>query len=221
LIEDAAEVIGQKYYDKQCGSFGEVSTFSFYPNKHITTGEGGMVLTDCPNIADKARELRNLCFNQRRRFVHDRLGWNLRMTNMQAALGLAQLEQLDDFIEKKHHIGSKYHEILKNTFGLRLPVEKTSYSKNIYWVFGIVLEKNISMNACEAMSKLNDLGVGCRPFFYPLHKQPFLSSYGIEINEKFLNSEYISTNGFYIPSGLALTDYEIERVASALIKILN
>jgi perosamine synthetase len=101
LIEDFAEQIGQVYKNKLCGSFGDISTVSFYPNKHITTGEGGMILTDDDKLAEKCRELRNLCFQPKKRFVHEELGWNLRMTNLQAAVGIAQLEQLDRFVKKK------------------------------------------------------------------------------------------------------------------------
>ena len=112
LIEDSAEMIGQTYHGKPCGSFGDISTVSFYPNKHITTGEGGMVLTDDDDLALQCRELRNLCFKPGKRFVHERLGWNLRMTNLQAALGVAQLERLDLFLEKKRSIGRRYEELL-------------------------------------------------------------------------------------------------------------
>ncbi len=99
IIEDAAEMHGQTYYEKPCGSFGDISTFSFYSNKLITTGEGGMLVTDDEQLAMDCRSLRNLCFQPKKRFVHERLGWNYRMTNLQAALGLAQLERLDEFVQ--------------------------------------------------------------------------------------------------------------------------
>jgi perosamine synthetase len=108
IIEDAAEMHGQTYRGRPCGSFGELSAFSFYANKHITTGEGGMIVTDDGQLADRCRSLRNLCFVPEKRFVHEELGWNFRMTNMQAALGLAQLEQLDEFVKKKRRMGTRY-----------------------------------------------------------------------------------------------------------------
>ena len=122
IIEDAAEMHGQTYRDKPCGSFGDVSTFSFYPNKHITTGEGGMVVVNDDRLADRLRAMRNLCFKPERRFVHDELGWNYRMTNLQAALGVAQLERLDEFVERKRTIGRTYNALLAGTPGLQLPI---------------------------------------------------------------------------------------------------
>ena len=112
VIEDAAQMIGQTYRGEPCGSFGDISTFSFYPNKHITTGEGGMVVTNDDQLSEDCCSLRNLCFQPEKRFVHERLGWNLRMTNMQAALGLAQLEQLEEVVERKRHMGNLYNELL-------------------------------------------------------------------------------------------------------------
>ena len=112
VIEDAAEAIGLDYKDRPCGSLGDISAFSFYPNRHITTGEGGMVLTDDDKIAELCQGSRNLCFNESRRFRHERIGWNFRMTNIQAAIGLAQLEKLDQTISRKRWIGNKYNELL-------------------------------------------------------------------------------------------------------------
>merc|ERR1719181_934172 len=122
VIEDSAEMIGQTCMGRPCGSFGDVSTMSFYPNKHITTGEGGMALTDSPELAERCQQLRNLCFDSRkRRFVHEDLGWNYRMTNLQAALGLAQLQHLDEAVARKREVGRLYSELLKDCPGLILP----------------------------------------------------------------------------------------------------
>ena len=140
IIEDAAEMHGQTYKGKPCGSFGDISTFSFYPNKLVTTGEGGMVLTDDPVLAEKCRSLRNLCF-QKKRFVHEELGWNFRMSNLQAALGVAQLENLDDFVERKRRMGRRYSEMLSDISWLQLPLATTDYAKNIYWIYGLVLKR--------------------------------------------------------------------------------
>ena len=138
VIEDAAEMHGQTYNGRPCGSFGDISTFSFYPNKHITTGEGGMVMTDDEELAERCRMIRNLCFRKDVRYVHDEISDNYRFTNLQAAVGLAQLERLDEFVGKKRRMGSYYTEKLREIDGLILPLEKTDYADNIYWVYGIV-----------------------------------------------------------------------------------
>lgn len=212
LIEDAAEVIGQEYKGKKCGSFGDISTFSFYPNKHITTGEGGMVLTNSDHLAEKCRSLRNLCFKPERRFIHEEIGWNFRMTNLQAAIGIAQLEQLEDFLIKKRQIGNWYNELLSDINIIQKPLPKTSFSENIYWVYGIVLDSNLGKNAIEVMTALHSKGVGTRPFFYGLNRQPVFNKMGLFVNEKFQVTDYLSDYGFYLPSGLNLEKQDIELV---------
>lgn len=221
LLEDAAEVIGQKYYQRPCGSFGDISTVSFYPNKHITTGEGGMVLTDDENLAYKCRELRNLCFMHGKRFVHERLGWNYRMTNLQAAVGMAQLESLDKFIEKKHEIGKRYNENLNDVSGVILPLNQTKYATNIYWIYGLLIEKKLNLTSAEFMKKLGKMGVGTRPFFYPMHLQPVLKKIYNFDHYKLPNSEILYNKGFYLPSGLKITNNDIDIVSEAVVKILN
>ena len=166
VIEDAAEMHGQTYMGKSCGSFGDISTFSFYSNKHITTGEGGMIVTNDDEIAETCRSLRNLCFQPDRRFVHERLGWNLRMTNMQAAIGLAQLERLNEFVERKRLMGSLYNQLLHGVVGLHLPVQKTNYAENIYWVYGVTIDSKHSTDAKEVMNRLAKKGIGTRPFLF-------------------------------------------------------
>ena len=169
MIEDAAEMIGQKYKDKPCGSFGHISTFSFYPNKHITTGEGGMCVTDDAQLTERCKSLRNLCFQRKQRFVHEELGWNYRMTNLQAALGCAQLENLDKHIIKKRKIGRHYNELLGDIKGLQKPLSETDYAENIYWVYGLVLDQSLPFDAREMMHRLAEKKIGTRPFFWPMH----------------------------------------------------
>ena len=216
IIEDAAEMHGQTYKGNPCGSFGDISTFSFYPNKHITTGEGGMLVTNDANLAEKCGSLRNLCFGKEKRFVHEELGWNMRMTNMQAAVGLAQLERLDEFIKIKRLMGKIYSELLTEIEELHLPLEKTEFSQNIYWVYGLVLKKHSKKNVPNIINFLKENGVGSRPFFYPMHKQPTLIKKGYFNNTSLPISEYLSEKGFYIPSGLNLTETEIRKVAKLL-----
>lgn len=221
VIEDAAEMHGQTYKNKPCGSFGDISTFSFYPNKHITTGEGGMILTNNDELAEDCRSLRNLCFQPNKRFVHERLGWNYRMTNIQAALGLAQSEQLNVFIKRKRKMGAKYYDLLSDLSSIQLPLQKTSYAENIYWVFGLLLKDSIGFNAEEAIQKLGNLGIGCRPFFCPMHKQPVLKNMGLFKRELYPVSEKLYERGFYIPSGVALTNDQINKVANSVIEVLQ
>jgi perosamine synthetase len=221
IIEDAAEMIGQDYRGKPCGSFGDISTFSFYPNKHVTTGEGGMVLTDDEELAEVCRSLRNLCFQSKKRFVHERLGWNLRMTNLQAALGLAQLERLEEHVKIKQEMGKKYDQLLAHTCGIQLPLPSTEYANNIYWVYGIVLKEKFSVDAKRVMAKLKEHGIGSRPFFWPMHQQPILQSMGLFEKERYLVAENIARQGFYIPSGMALNEGQINRAGVALKRVFG
>jgi len=221
VIEDAAEMHGQTYEGKSCGSFGDISTFSFYPNKHITTGEGGMVVTDDPVLAERCRSLRNLCFKPEQRFVHDELGWNFRMTNLQAALGVAQLERLDEFVQIKRRMGARYTELLAGTPGLQLPLARTAYADNIYWVYGMVLDDSVPFDAKEAMARLGKLGIGTRPFFWPMHEQPVFRNMGLFAGENYPVAERIARRGFYIPSGMALSDEQMERSAAAVKEMLE
>jgi perosamine synthetase len=213
IIEDAAEAHGQTYKGKPCGSFGDVSTFSFYPNKLITTGEGGMVLVNDDQLAERCRSLRNLCFMPQKRFVHEALGWNMRMTNIQAALGLAQVERWDESVIRKREMGALYTDLLKDLPGFTLPPAKTAYADNIYWVFGL-LSKNKSAEA--RMKQLGEQGIGTRPFFYPMHLQPVFKTMGLFAGESYPVAEQLAEYGFYLPSGLALTDEQIRTVAQTL-----
>lgn len=220
IIEDAAEMHGQTYKGKQCGSFGDVSIFSFYPNKHITCGEGGMILTDDDDCAERCRGVRNLFFSTKR-YVHEEIGSNFRMTNMQAALGCAQLEQIDRHLVRKREIGRKYYEGLKDIDNILLPLNQKEFSENIYWVFGIVLAKEYEMDSSQMMKLLAERGIGSRAFFYPMHMQPVFQRMRLFINESYPNSEYISQYGFYVPSGLGIRDDQIEYVIETIRQLLS
>jgi len=220
VIEDAAEMHGQEYNGKKCGSFGDISTVSFYPNKHITTGEGGMIFTDDDKLAERCRSLRNLCFIPEQRFIHHELGYNARMSNLQAAVGLAQLERIEQSILKKRQIGHFYQDKLKDIDTIHLPVAEAEYAKNIYWVFGIVL-KNANLSQTQSlMAELSKRGIGTRPFFWCLHEQPVLKKFGITVTDSFPVAENLSRCGFYIPSGLAITEEQMEYVVNNLTQIL-
>ena len=218
IIEDAAEAIGLKYFDnKYCGYYGDITTFSFYSNKHITTGEGGMVLTNNIKIAERCNKIINLFF-KKPRFLHDEIGSNFRFTNLQAAVGLAQYEKLNSTIRKKKQIGRMYQENLKDLKNVYLPLSKNNFSKNLYWVFGIVLKKNCKIRRELICKKLFSKGIETRPFFWPIHQQPIFNG-----KKKYYlkNAEYISRNGFYLPSGISLKKNEIKFVSDELKKILK
>lgn len=221
VIEDAAEVIGQECRTKPCGSFGDISIFSFYANKHITTGEGGMIVTNSENLNERCKALRNLCFQNENRFIHEEIGWNYRMTNIQAALGLGQLSRLEKIIHRKKEIGLIYTEKLKELSDfILLPDLSTEYSSNIFWVFGIILKNQEKFKSAKNLSIfLKENNIGNRPFFYPLHLQPvLLRIYPHLGNIKLPISEKMYKNGLYLPSGLALTNDQIDYVCSILKK---
>jgi perosamine synthetase len=225
IIEDSAEQIGQEYRShgasRPVGSFGDIATFSFYPNKHVTTGEGGMVLTSNEALAERCRSLRNLCFGKERRFVHEELGWNFRMSNLQAAVGVAQLERLPETIEKKRRIGAWYDELLADLGVLERLPSHTAYAENVHWVYGVVLKNLVPFDAEEAMRRLSTRGIGTRPFFWPMHEQPALRKLGLFDGVSCPVAERIARRGFYLPSGVALERGHAETVAQALEEILT
>lgn len=225
VIEDAAEAHGAEYRSERlaswvpCGGFGEISTFSFYANKLVTTGEGGMLLTDDPEIAAKARTLRNLAFGAEERFRHEELGFNFRMTNLQAALGVAQVERFAGIVERKRWIAETYREHLQNLDRLQLPIEMP-WAKNAYWMFAVVLDED-TLNAREIGGRLRELGIETRPFFRGMHEQPVLRDRGLFEGETYPVTESISQRGLYLPSGLALESGQIQQVADALKTVLG
>jgi perosamine synthetase len=229
VIEDAAEVHGAQYLAgrespspvwKRCGGFGDVSTFSFYANKLVTTGEGGMVLTSDHDVAERVRSMRNLCFRPERRFYHTELGHNFRLTNMQAALGVAQVERIDEIVERKRWMGRCYMERLADIAGLQLPVERP-WARSVYWMFAVVLEAATGMEASEVARRLRAEGVETRPFFLGLNEQPVLRDRGLFAGERYPVTERIARLGFYLPSGLALTEGQIDHVCAALRTVLS
>lgn len=221
VVEDAAEMHGQTYNGKPCGSFGDISTFSFYPNKHITTGEGGMVVTDDEELAERCRLLRNLCFSKEQRYVHNEISDNYRFTNLQAAVGLAQLERLDEFVQKKRDMGRYYTERLQDVKGLQLPIVRTTYADNIYWVYGLVLKEEVKADNREIQKRLAQEGIGSRTFFWCMHEQPVYRDVGLFKDEHYPNAEYLARKGFYIPSGLALTKEQMDKVVDKVVKVMN
>ena len=219
IIEDAAEVLGLSYKNKKCGSFGDISTFSFYANKQVTTGEGGMISVNNLSLYKKCSSLRNLCFGKFNRFDHDDLGWNYRMTNIQASLGLSQLQNIKKVIKKKMNIGNYYFQKLKKNKNLQILPPSNSFSKNIYWVVGIVIKKK-KIKVKTIMKKLLSYGIQTRPFFWPMNEQKIFKRLKIFDNSKYPNSKYLSRHGFYLPSYLKLKNKEIDYICSVVNKII-
>ncbi len=220
VIEDAAEAHGAEYKGRKCGGLGDISCFSFYANKLVTTGEGGMVLTDDPRLAEKARSLRNLCFLPQRRFYHEELGFNFRMTNLQAALGLAQVERMGWILRRKYWIGREYMRRLKDIETLQLPVEEP-WALNVYWMYGLVLSEETGMDASQFAQRLKERGVDTRPFFLGMHEQPVFHERGLFLDEHYPVAERLARQGLYLPSGLALTEEQLGEVCVAVREILT
>jgi len=229
IIEDAAEAHGAEYLSgrnspdprwRRCGSLGTLSCFSFYANKLITTGEGGMVLTDDPHLAEKARSLRNLCFQPGRRFYHERLGFNFRLTNLQAALGLAQLERMDQIVAKKRWMGQEYTRQLKDVACLQLPVEEP-WAHSVYWMYGVVISEETGMDAAEFARRLGEHEIDTRPFFLGMHQQPVFRQRGLFLHESYPVAERLARQGLYLPSGLALTEDQLKQVCAAVQEVCH
>lgn len=218
LIEDAAEAHGAEYNGKKCGSFGHLACFSFYANKIITCGEGGMVVASNKKLADKCRYYKNLCFPLlgKRSYLHNDLGYNFRMTNMQAAVGVAQLERIKSLINRRRKNARFYNKLLKDIPGIQLPVEK-KYAKNVYWMYGIVVNsQKFGINRDKLMIELKRKGIDTRVFFQPMHRQPVLKKLGFIDKAKYPVSDYLAKNGLYLPSGSGLEEREIKYIAQTI-----
>jgi perosamine synthetase len=219
IIEDAAEVHGAEYKGRKCGGMSELSCFSFYANKILTTGEGGMVLARDLDLAERLRSLRNLCFRKERRFYHTEIGHNYRLTNLQAAIGLAQLERIEDSVQKKRWMAAAYNERLKDIKFLQLPTEEP-WAKNVYWMYGLVLDESAGMDAVEFAKRLGEKGVMTRPFFLGIHEQPVFRNMGLFLDEHYPVTEHIARQGLYLPSGMTLTEDQIDLVCQAVSEVL-
>lgn len=219
IIEDAAEAHGAEYKGKKAGSLGDIATFSFYANKILTTGEGGMVVTNREDLIEKIKQKKNLCHAPGKRFWHEEIGYNYRMTNLQAALGLGHLEEIDTFIAKKLEMVKKYDEGLKDIAALKLPTQE-KYARSVYWMYNIELTKDAPFDRETFCAKLKANGVDTRTYFYPMHEQPVLSKY-VQSGTSYPVSKHLSEVGLYLPSGLAITDEQIDHVIKTVKEVLS
>jgi perosamine synthetase len=229
IVEDAAEVHGAEYlcdHDtaqpvwRRCGGFGELSSFSFYANKLITTGEGGMLLTDNDALASRCRSMRNLCFQPQRRFFHEELGWNCRMTNLQAALGVSQIDRLAEIVATKRSIVATYRQLLADVPGLSFQAEEP-WARSVAWVAGVLLDEDHPLSASEVMAQMKAAGIETRPFFLGMHEQPVFRREGLFVADRFPVAERLARKGFYLPNGLALQPAQLEQVAETLAGIVT
>lgn len=228
VIEDAAEVHGAKYLSgrdsnapswQTCGGIGHISTFSFFANKLITTGEGGMVLTSDDRMAERARSLRNLCFRTDRRFLHTEHGYQYRLTNMQAAVGVNQVKRIEDIVDRKRQIAADYTARLADIPGIQLPMER-DWAKSVFWVYSILLGDERDLDAVGFATALRERGIETRPFFLGMHEQPVFHDLGLFKGEQYPVTERIARKGLYIPSGLGLTGEQMDIVSDAVRAVL-
>lgn len=218
VVEDAAEAHGAEYKGKRTGGIGHVGCFSFYANKIITTGEGGMVVTNDDGVAKKARALKGLAHSEGRRFLHTDIAFNYRMTNIQAAIGLAQFEKIDELVERRRTHAYLYNSGLKDIQGIKLPTEK-EWAKNVYWMYSILVENGFGITRDELMKRLGEKGIETRTFFIPCHQQPAFRKIGLFQGEVYSVAEELSTKGLYLPSGSGLSPAEIEYICDMVKEI--
>jgi len=222
IMEDAAEAHGAEYKGRKVGSLGDCAAFSFYANKIITTGEGGMVVTNDLEVAEKAKLLRNHAFTEAR-FVHEELGFNYRLTNMQAAIGVAQMEKAEEMVEARIRNAGIYHDLLKDVDGITLPPKK-DWAKNVYWMYGVLIEKEFGLKKDDVREQLKQKGIDTRSFFFPIHKQPLYQKEDERfpaLEGSYPVSEELYEKGFYLPSSSSLTKDQIKEVVEKIIEIKN
>jgi perosamine synthetase len=226
IVEDAAEAHGAEYFSQskdrwiKCGNMSDAACFSFYANKIVTTGEGGMVLSNDPQVADRAASYRDLCFKATKRFYHTELCYNFRMSNLQAAVGVAQLERIDEFVAMKRTLGQYYREKLREIPHVRFQVEKP-YAKTVYWMYAIELDEECKISAETVIDLLKERQIGARPFFVGLHAQPVFARSGLFEGEQYPNTDRAHERGLYLPSGLALTTEQIDTVCNVLSDVIE
>ncbi len=222
VLEDAAEAHGAEYKGKKAGGIGDVGCFSFYANKIITCGEGGMVVTNNEAIARRAKTLRDLSFEEGkgRIYLHSEVGYNYRMTNLQAAIGLAQFERINELIEMRRRNAQLYNKFLEDTNGIRLPIEK-EWAKNVYWMYSILIEPEFGISRDKLMNELEKKGIETRSFFIPMNKQPVFGKMHLFEGENYPIAEELSKRGLYLPSSSGLKRDEIRHICDSIINIKN
>ncbi len=217
VVEDAAEAHGAEYKGRIVGCLGDIGCFSFYTNKIITTGEGGMTVTKNSETAEKLNLLRDLAHSKEKRYLHYQIGFNYRMTNLQAAIGVAQMERIDEFIRNRRRNAKLYNSILRDIKGITLPPE-ADWAKNIYWLYSILIQDDFGTSRDELLTKLAERGIETRPFFIPMHKQPVFEEMGL-ISGDYPIADELCAKGICLPSSSSLKENQINYVCDAIKEI--
>ncbi len=214
VVEDCAESHGATVRGRMTGGFGHMACYSFYANKIITTGEGGMVTTNDKEFAERIKLLRNLAFTKPR-FRHELAGFNFRMPGFVAALGLAQFRKIDAIVEQKRRMAHTYNEKLRDVPGIQLPAEK-EWAKNVYWMYGIVVKPEFGITRDKLAEALNERGIETRTFFCPMNQQPVLQKVEGFREVPCPVADSLWENGLYLPSAWNLDDEKIAFIADAI-----
>ena len=220
VIEDAAEAIGSRYNGKLCGALGDLACFSFFANKLVTTGEGGMVVARDERFAEKLRYYKNLCFpvSGPRRYLHEDIGFNYRMPNVLAAIGLAQLERVDFYLECRRKNAARYDERLRGQRGITTP-PSLPYTLSSYWMYGILIEDDFGLSRDDVMAALAAAGIDTRSFFVSMHRQPALEKYGCDVSGAYPVTDQLARKGLYLPSGSGLSEADLNRSVDVLLSL--
>ena len=219
VIEDCAESHGVEYKGKKVGSIGDVGAFSFFSNKTITCGEGGMVTTNSEELAIKARGFKNLCYGKENKFMHEDIGFNYRLPNVSAAMGLGQFNQISEIFKQKERIDSRYRKNLKDVKGLNIPAIDKNTNKYIMWVFNLYLDENFGISRDDLTKKLKEINIDTRDAFVPINMQKILQKNSNIKEDDCPNANFIMKNGFYIPSGNTISNEDIDYVSEQIIKL--
>jgi len=223
IIEDAAEAHGAEYFGTKCGNLGDIAAFSFFSNKIVTTGEGGMVVTNNSEYDQRSRYFKDLCFplTGERTYFHEDIGYQYRLSNLQAAIGVAQMELIEDYIQMRRNNNFLYRKYLKDILGIKFQPEREG-CKNIFWMNSMIIQPEVlGISRDEFMSRLSDFGIQSRKFFIPMHQQPCLEKFYNRNSISFPVSDHLSETGLYLPSSSGLLDKEIEHICNIIKKILK
>lgn len=222
IIEDCAESLGVRYKKHSVGSIGDIGAFSFYSNKTITSGEGGMITTKSKKFYERAKKLKNLAYGRNNKFQHEDIGFNYRLPNISAAIGLGQLENIKSIFKQKKRIYKRYCQNLKDIPGLNIPSIEKWMTNYIMWVFNIYLDKKFPLSRNELVKRLSENNIETRNAFVPANKQKTLvKKFKLFKRHKCPNADYIMNNGLYLPSGNTLSNKEIDYICDTIKKIIK